>query len=196
MASYKASWGRVTIRSSPLPLLLILHSWSLQLTCICIIFTMPHVRESGFQNKEMFCLWNREYSSRTLDSHQQLEYGIQIPLTKTRIQYLGPKFKTWNPEFKTVLDYPFIYMGQDVDRGEDWFKKKNTSLKNRKSGSGGFFNSKGEGKIWVVQTYTQSLWIGDHAFVTQMWNWFILSEMNISQVNDGSQNGKQLWNFL
>ena len=87
-------------------------------------------------------------------------------------------------------------MGQDVDRGEDWFKKKNTSLKNRKSGSGVFFNSKGEGKIWVVQTYTQSLWIGDHAFVTQMWNWFILSEMNISQVNDGSQNGKQLWNFL
>jgi len=65
----------------------------------------PHVRESGFRNPANFCLWNPE--SWALESgiqlkdsgiHQRLESGTQFPLTK------NPKFSSWNPESKTVLD--------------------------------------------------------------------------------------------
>ena len=58
-------------------------------------------------------------------------------LTKTGIQYLDLKSTTWNPEFKTVLDYPYIHGARC---GQRWrlIQEKNTSLKNRKSGSGGF----------------------------------------------------------
>ena len=42
--------------------------------------------------------WNPHYSSRNLESHQRLEFGIQVPPTK------NPEYTVWNPEFKTVLD--------------------------------------------------------------------------------------------
>ena len=57
----------------------------------------PYIRESRFRNKEIFAfgiqnpgLWNPE-------SHQRLESGIQVPLTK------DPESMAWNPESKTAL---------------------------------------------------------------------------------------------
>ena len=45
-------------------------------------------------------LWNSEYSLRNLESHKRLESRIQVPLTKTGINYLesgihGPESKTF-----------------------------------------------------------------------------------------------------
>ena len=51
------------------------------------------IRDYGIWNPGNFCLWNPEswaleYSSRSPESHQRLEYRIQNPLTNTVIQYL------------------------------------------------------------------------------------------------------------
>ena len=55
----------------------------------------PRVRESGFRNPGIFCLWNPE-------SHQRLESRIRVLLTNTGIQYLESGIRS--PESKTVLD--------------------------------------------------------------------------------------------
>ena len=53
----------------------------------------PHVTESGIWEK-LACgirnpgLWSPEYSPRNLVFHKQLELRIQVPLTKTGIDYL------------------------------------------------------------------------------------------------------------
>ena len=69
----------------------------------------PHGRESGFPNPGKFCLWNLEsglwnpeYSSRNPESHKRLEFRIQVPLTKTGINYRESGIH--GPESKTVLD--------------------------------------------------------------------------------------------
>ena len=65
---------------------------------------------------EHFCLWNRESWAlgsviQLTESRQQLESGIQIPLTKTpKSSIWNPASMAWNPESKTVLG---------SNRGED-----------------------------------------------------------------------------
>ena len=67
----------------------------------------PHVRGAGFSNTENVCLWNPESAKKiclwnpkswALESGLQFKksgipltigFRIQVPLTKTRIQYLG-----------------------------------------------------------------------------------------------------------
>ena len=48
--------------------------------------------------------WNLENNSRIPESHYQLQSRIQVPLTKTGIQYLESRITAWSPESKTVLD--------------------------------------------------------------------------------------------
>ena len=47
-------------------------------------------------------LWNPEYSSRNPESHERLESGIQVPMTK------NPESTPWNRHQETVLDSPRI----------------------------------------------------------------------------------------
>ena len=70
---------------------------------------LPHGRESVFPNPGKFCLWNLEswalesgIQFKESGSHKRLESRIQVPLTKTGINYR--KSGIHGPESKTVLD--------------------------------------------------------------------------------------------
>ena len=55
----------------------------------------PQIRESESRNPGNFCLWNPEYSSRNPESHQRLEFRIQVLLTNTGIR--NPQRGIQNP---------------------------------------------------------------------------------------------------
>ena len=48
--------------------------------------------------------WNPQYHSRNPESHQRLESRIQVPLTKTGIQYL-------ESGIQDCLEFPYMGMG-------------------------------------------------------------------------------------
>ena len=54
---------------------------------------LPHVTESGFLNLGNFCLRNQENSSRNSESHKRMESRIQVPLTRSGIQYVESRIQ-------------------------------------------------------------------------------------------------------
>ena len=53
-------------------------------------------------------LWNPEYSSRNPKSHWRLEFRIQIPLTKTGIQYLESGMHGVESKIQDCLGFPYM----------------------------------------------------------------------------------------
>ena len=58
--------------------------WSWRAVLFTIQINSPYMRECGFWNPGNFCFWNLEYRLR----NPGLESRVQVPLTKTGIQYL------------------------------------------------------------------------------------------------------------
>ena len=53
-------------------------------------------------------LWNPEYSSRNPEAHWRLEFRIQIPLTKTGIQYLKSGIHGVESRIQDCLGIPYM----------------------------------------------------------------------------------------
>ena len=53
-------------------------------------------------------LWNPEYSSRNPESHWRLEFRIQIPLTKTGIQYVKSGIHGVESRIQDCLGIPYM----------------------------------------------------------------------------------------
>ena len=72
----------------------------------------PQVRESG----KIFTrgirnpgLWNPKYSSKNPESLQRLESRIQVPLTKTGIQYLEHRIRGVESGIQDCLGFPYMW---------------------------------------------------------------------------------------
>ena len=76
-----------------------------------------HVRVSGFRSPWNFCLWNPEYdkfffmkSGILVFGIWNTDQGIPFPIKdwnpESKFHWQRVESSTWNPESKTVLDYP------------------------------------------------------------------------------------------
>ena len=69
--------------------------------------------ESGILGFEL-----QKSNSRNSRCHKQLEFRIQVPLTKsTESSTWNPESSVWNPEFKTVLDHLTLTFLKDSTLG-------------------------------------------------------------------------------
>ena len=75
----------------------------------------PRVRECGFQNPRNFCWWNPESGQLLVESgipgfgiRNPFKSSIQVPLTKTEIQYLESVIHGVESRIQDCLGFPYI----------------------------------------------------------------------------------------